>query len=426
MSIRYRRCIPGFARSAFGGKHRLTRRFDSKVAGELWLSSINDRIKAIKIGADLARVGVLKATTFSLAAGGWVAQLEVRPSTLSWYRSYVNNRLLPALGTFKTSQIDKTVLDQYKAKRRTTKNRFGKITSDRTLKAELEVALSILRWAKESGYQVDDSVFRVEKPNPVPNSQRRFNPEEVEALRETASRGPNPNPVKGGMKRPQALAKVAQRDLLAVEIMSRAGLRAGELRAMRVNWIRWDERRIIVPHDKVYSPKGAATRSIPLEMKLLVLLRSWIGDRTDGRVFEPQRRGRPRGKGSFRGIGLDVDKLMDRLSSESGLTLTAHDLRHHAISRWVDLMPSGNWSLVDVQKWAGHVSIRTTELYLHQAGERWRSHAESMDRAVIGTGLGQARSTSPNDQPPETIRGPSIQLDPKIGNQNVHPRKRRL
>jgi hypothetical protein len=60
----------------------------------------------------------------------------------------------------------------------------------------------------------------------------------------------------------------------------------------------------------------------------------------------------------------------------------------------VDLMPAADHSLADVQEWAGHASIRTTERYLHQAGGRWRAHAEGLDRANLGSRLSSSRSRS--------------------------------
>ncbi|MBI4859634.1 MAG: helix-turn-helix domain-containing protein [Candidatus Riflebacteria bacterium] len=101
------------------------------------------------------------------------------------------------------------------------------------------------------------------------------------------------------------------------------------------------------------------------------------------------------GERAARGTGIDVQKLMDRLSERAGVELNAHDLRHHAISRWVDLMPIAGHSLADVQEWAGHASIRTTERYLHQAGGRWRAHAEGLNRANLGGKLGSDQSQGP-------------------------------
>ncbi|MBI4862986.1 MAG: site-specific integrase [Candidatus Riflebacteria bacterium] len=86
---------------------------------------------------------------------------------------------------------------------------------------------------------------------------------------------------------------------------------------------------------------------------------------------------------------------MDRLSERAGVELNAHDLRHYAISRWVDLMPMAGHSLADVQEWAGHASIRTTDRYLLQAGGLWRAHSEGMGRANLGGKPGSDQSQGP-------------------------------
>lgn len=425
----FRRAIPPFARAAFGGKARLAKRFTSKIAGELWISKINDRIKALKVGGDIASVGVRSTTTFTLASAGWIGQLEIKRSTMTEYARVLKKRINPVLGAVKVSQIGKTLLDQYKSKRRQESNRFGKKTSDRSLKSELDVIFSVIRWAKAANYLVDESAFLVDKPDPIPDKIRKYDPAEVEKFRDAARVGPLPNPKKKARKHPDALAMVAQRDILIIELLSLAGLRVGELRAMRVGWIRWDDRRIVVPHDSEYSPKGGRTRSIPLEDQLAILLRTWIGDRTSGRVIEPQRRGRPRGKGSFRGIGVDVDKIMVRLSESAGFKMTAHDLRHHAISRWCELMTAGGWSLIDIQRWAGHQSIRTTELYMHQVGERWVRHAEAIDRAAGGTVTGSGVPPAVHEIAHDAACRAGLAKVPKqdknlIGNRSVKRRKK--
>jgi integrase len=267
------------------------------------------------------------------------------------------------------------------------KKKDGKPVGARTVEAELAVALRVLRWAKDAGYAIDETAFGVEPPKVKVSRIRRYDPVMFGRLLDAARKGPEPSTKKHGRKSPAALARVAALDVLAIETLRLLGLRAGELRAFAVDWIRWAERRVVVPHDASYSPKGGRTRSIPLESTLAALLRRHLGERTEGRVFEPARAGRPAKRGEkrkahYRGRGIDVQKLVGRVAAAAGVDLTAHDLRHYCISRWVDLMPQARHSLAEVQEWAGHASIRTTELYSHTAGGRWRSHAEGLDEAA--------------------------------------------
>lgn len=404
MAKLFRVSIPPHARPNFKNKTRIARRFSSDANGELWVQQIETRIKAIKAGGELASLGAkVNSTSFRLAAWAWWDQVEVKPATRVWYKGYLKRRLVPEFGALQCSQISKAALAAFRAKRRKQVDEdTGQAPGERTIEAEIDVVLRVLRWAKSAGYGVDAQVFELKKPKNKPKAIRRYDPAELDQLRTAAA---NPKPKKKGSpgrNDPKVLARIARRDTLVVEVLSRVGLRAGELRAMHVSWIRWAERRIVVPHDKSYSPKGGETRSVPVESSLLASLRSWVDDNelTD-RVFEPERPGRPAQPGekdrkpNYRGKGIDLDKLFARLKAAGGGDLTAHDLRHYAISRWVDLMTAGGWSIVDVQKWAGHVSIRTTELYLHQAPDRWRSHSDALDRAAAGSVTGSASSQSP-------------------------------
>lgn len=386
-STLYQVRIPSWARSSFGGRARLSRRFDSPAAGELWVSQTETRLKAIRAGGELASLGAaVSSITFRLAAAAWIDQLEVRESTRLGYAHHVRRRLVPALGTYQLAAISEAVLVQYRAKRR--KDGAGA----RSIQAELAVAVRILRWAKRARYTIDESALTARAPEVLVQAQRRYDPAQVELILEAARKGPAPDPRKRARKTPKALAAVARRDVLVVEILRRTGLRAGELRAMQAEWIVWAERRLVVPHDAAWSPKGGASRSIPLEAPLLALLQDWLGDRTTGQVLEPERPGRLRGEGWHRGHGLDIERMMRRLSTQAGIRVAAHDLRHYAISRWVDLMPVAGHTLVDVQQWAGHADIRTTQLYLHQAGDRWRAHADGLDRAALASGSASAPS----------------------------------
>lgn len=379
--------IPSWARSSFGGRARLSRRFESKAAGELWLAQQEARIKAIRAGGELASLGATQGgITFRLASAAWIDQLDVRPATLLGYEHHLRRRLIPALGAHQLAAISEGTLAAYRAARR----REG--AGPRSVQVEIAVALRVLRWARRARYTVDDSALAVRPPEARVKKPRRYDPAALSAVLEAARKGPPPDPRPRCRKTPEALAAVARRDELVVELLSRTGLRAGELRAMQVEWIRWAERRLVVPHHADYSPKGGATRSIPLEAPVLALLRSWLGDRTTGTVLEPERPGRRRGQGWHRGHGVDVERLFRRLSKQAGISVAAHDLRHYAISRWVDLMPTAGHTLADVQEWAGHADIRTTQLYLHQAGDRWRSHAEGLDRAALATDLASGRS----------------------------------
>jgi integrase len=347
--------IPPWARDAFGGRRNVTRRFSDEANGELWVSQQKTKIQSVKVRGEAESLGEgPKTSTFRLIAGLWLDQLEVRPSTYETYRVHLKAQLIPAFGDLRLSAIRDTALIEYRVRRK----RAG--AGARSIQAEMQVFQRVIRWAQRRRYVVDSRLLDVELPKATPRkSERRiYDPESVERL----------------------LAVASRRDAVVIEVLSRTGLRVGELRAFDVGWLRWSERRLVVPHDLQYSPKGGRTRSIPLESELVTILRDWVGDRTAGRVFEPLTPGRRR-KGHYRGTGLDVQRLMDRLSAAAGLELTAHDLRHHAISRWVALMPDGRYSLADVQEWAGHASIRTTELYLHTSGGRWRSHADALDLA---------------------------------------------
>lgn len=132
--------IPSWARASFQGRARLSRRFESQAAGELWVSQVELRIKAIRAGGELASLGATQTgITFRLAATAWLDQAEVEDTTRAGYAHHLRRRLVPALGTHQLATITDATLTQYRQRRR--KEGAGA----RSVQAEIQIAIRLFQ-----------------------------------------------------------------------------------------------------------------------------------------------------------------------------------------------------------------------------------------------------------------------------------------
>jgi integrase len=159
-----------------------------------------------------------------------------------------------------------------------------------------------------------------------------------------------------------------ERDAAVYATAAFAGLRMGELRALR--WRDVDFPRSVIRVRASYAagelsvPKSGKVRSLPMVDEVAQHLARLPGDvRDDDLVFAEEG-----------GLWLNDDRLRRRYESalrEAGLRrLRFHDLRHTFGSLAI---PRAD--IVEVQAWMGHADITTTMRYLHyrdrgQAAER--------------------------------------------------------
>ena len=136
---------------------------------------------------------------------------------------------------------------------------------------------------------------------------------------------------------------------LFFELISQTGLRFMEARLLSIEDIQLDGLTLLVRHGK-----GRRLRTIPLGMNLVNRLRTFLGGRTTGLVFQ-----------SVRGHAINEQSARDALRKQSlslrGRPLHPHDLR---VAFATHLYQIAGCTLVEIQRLLGHGSSRTTEGYI--------------------------------------------------------------
>jgi site-specific recombinase XerD len=154
-----------------------------------------------------------------------------------------------------------------------------------------------------------------------------------------------------------ALAGANARDFALLQLLLQTGIRVGELCALEVEDVDLEHKRLKVRHGK-----GQTYRELPLEKKSRLALERWLekrGDADDEHLFL-NRYGLPL---SDRGVRKLVTKYS--LGAGNSTKATPHTFRHTFITHKID----EGVNPFDVQKWAGHAKITTTQGYVHQTGK---------------------------------------------------------
>jgi len=147
----------------------------------------------------------------------------------------------------------------------------------------------------------------------------------------------------------------AKRDVAILNLMARAGLRVGEVVALRLEDVELSQRK---GHVVVRASKGLKERTVPLPKVAREALRAYLDARPDwaGEWLFVSKTGRalsPR----------DVQRLVEKAARTAGLSrrVTPHTLRHtyatRALRQGVDL--------ATLARLLGHESLTTTARYLH-------------------------------------------------------------
>ena len=155
------------------------------------------------------------------------------------------------------------------------------------------------------------------------------------------------------------------RDHALLTVMAYAGLRVAE--ACALTWGDIEERTLRVRHGK-----GDKERIVPLHPRVLEALAECreIPQKRNIYVFPGQRPGRPLTTRA-------VQHLMVRLGTAAGLDrskLHPHTLRHTAATML--LRRTGN--LILVQRFLGHASVSTTQIYTHVALDELAAAVEQL------------------------------------------------
>jgi integrase len=226
-------------------------------------------------------------------------------------------------------------------------------------RSKLEMmTVSIFKYAIAQGWISVNPMDRVDRHHVTydPSSYDWFTPAEVKRLIESAG---------------------TERDALIYAIMCYAGLRTGEVLALKWADIDFEARRIKVIDNVSYgqrtTTKGGRGRGVPLIKPLASMLLAYKPTGATGLVFP----------GSFGATYLDPSTLRRRYAADIKRAdlrhLPLHSLRHH----WASVAIN-HASIVQVRDWLGHSDLRTvTSRYLHT-----KSHVSDAD--TLGKGFEEA------------------------------------
>ncbi len=195
-----------------------------------------------------------------------------------------------------------------------------------------------------------------------------------------------------------AASKVGLRELAVVLLGGDAGLRMGEQLGLQRGDVDLVNRQIHVrrsdSNGELVAPKGGRGRHVPMTDLLVDVLRVLLGrltsQRSDARVLQTvlgDRQARAAGE------PLTVQRirtLMERAQRAAGLEAAGnlHVLRHTFCSH----LAMRGASTVAIKALAGHVSISTTERYMHLADSERSRTIGLLNSRRSNAGVGQPRS----------------------------------
>ncbi|MBV9167862.1 MAG: site-specific integrase [Solirubrobacterales bacterium] len=292
---------------------------------------------------------VRSGATFADAAAEYLRYVAKdrgrKASTVGDYRSIIRVHLLPEFGETPLEDITVSDIETFQARLGKRVYRGRPITA-RTGNKVLIVLQAIFTRAKKVWRLPFNPAADVERhPDRSSGDIEVFSPEEIHALLRAAA---------------------DERDAAVYATAAFAGLRMGELRALR--WRDVDFPRSVIRVRASYAegelsvPKSGKVRSVPMVDEVAQRLarlseRRWFVD-DDELVFA-----------EVDGNWLNDDRLRRRYGAALGAAglrrLRFHDLRHTFGSLAITRA-----DIVEVQSWMGHADIQTTMRYLHYRDRR--------------------------------------------------------
>ncbi|MBZ0116976.1 MAG: tyrosine-type recombinase/integrase [Sandaracinaceae bacterium] len=258
-----------------------------------------------------------------------VGGTRLKPSTKRGYENVLDTFLIERIGDERIDAIDTNVVRELDAE---LVKRGRRPSTRRQMQC---VVRSLLRYAKEAGH-----IERVPELPRLPKTgatiSRALTSEEVARILD-CSKPPH---------------------RLGLELAAYAGLRAGEVRALRWRDIDLERKLLIVRRSRCRDveapPKSGHERVVPLHAKLAASLRNTGPKRPDAYVSGPKP-GEPWGEHQL----YNAFRTACRKAGISGFRL--HDLRHAFVT---ELFRGGVPAPV-VQRLAGHEHLATTQRYAH-------------------------------------------------------------
>jgi integrase len=321
---------------------------------------LTQRLNEVDLGLiSFERAGLFKDFVKRWRAD-YLGSAQLKPSTLSAYKSILDHHLIPYFGEVQLDRINAGHVQRFVAEKIAESSARGRELRPKTIQNCVRVLSKIFNTALDWQMLSRSPMVRIRLPRVERREMDFLRPEEVRVL----------------------LTKTEDPDfrcLLMLAIFS--GMRQGELLALQWGDVDWNRSTIKVrrafSRGKLMSPKTATSiREVRVGRQLLVALR------------EHQMRCGARSEFIFsarNGAHLDPANLMKRgfepAVRHAGLRkIRFHDLRH----TYASIMINEGANLKFVSKQLGHSSIQITlDRYSHLIPERHDAAIEHFEQVVL-------------------------------------------
>ena len=222
----------------------------------------------------------------------------------------------------------------------------------RSIARKMSAVRTFYKFLSSEGLDDLGSVFLIKTPKLMKKLPQYANKNEIEAVFTVAESRASEGSFSG------------IRNLVVLELVYGSGLRLGELHGLDLEALDLGERLV-----KVLG-KGNKERIVPLTDPTVCALKIYLGMRLDvldkvGELFTSALLLNPKGgRLSQRSIQNIVRKLLSDAATKEGLSV--HSLRHSFATHMLD---SGA-NLIALKELLGHVSLSTTQIYMHVSKER--------------------------------------------------------
>ncbi len=215
-----------------------------------------------------------------------------------------------------------------------------------TLARKLRALNSFFRWAQSVGLVKLNPVSGIKTPREQRRPPKAVSEQELHRLKRAVYRAGKP------------------RDIAMFELLSNAGLRVGELCALRVGDVCLSERKGKVA---VRRGKGNKYREVPLNIETRKALVAYLSTRPGADPNEPLLVGQ---RGAMTPSG--VWRTLQSYARAAGVAVSPHVLRHTFATR---LLRKAGADLPTVRDLLGHEKLETTAIYT-------KPREEDMEAAV--------------------------------------------
>jgi len=253
-----------------------------------------------------------------------------RPSTIAledmFWRQFMEYSRVRHL-----SEITRSKIENFK------QARLASGVSRQTVNNTLKTLQAIVNHAQKLGFYDGDNPFVGVERYSIPNGVPKFlTPEQIIKVMEAA--------------------RDDSRDAhiyFALGIF--AGMRKAEIDHARWEWFDFDSKLITLQSSESFVLKDKDARTIPLSDDLAAILEPHRQE--SGYLIKPDKQ-----PGKYIRYRYDARKMFSRVKNRAGLSwLTPHILRH----TFGSTLAAAGVSIYKIQKWMGHSSVATTQVYAH-------------------------------------------------------------